>query len=157
RKAPEASGSLQVMKREKGGRPPKQSQSPAPTVEPVEEAELIEIAPSELVVSAAGEARQRLQQQVLDFVEKGRVSALDLVRRMSEGELAGVISDLGKAAPSQQDAAPARTQATIPEILEAVATGEIPPDEAALLFGGDRSRPSSQPQPSTPDVTGSVH
>jgi hypothetical protein len=39
------------------------------------------------------------------------------------------------------------------EILDAVAKGWLLPDEAAVFFGGDHSRLSSQPQPSTPGVT----
>jgi hypothetical protein len=37
-------------------------------------------------------------------------------------------------------------------ILDLVAKGELLPDEAAVFVGGDRSRPSSQTQPSTPGV-----
>jgi hypothetical protein len=142
RKALEQSGSIQVRKRDRGGRPPKQSQSPARKGAPLEDAELSEIVPSELVVSPAGEARQRLQQRVLDLV-------LDLVSRMSVGELAGAIGDLEKAGLSHQDAAPATTQAksttdeALQVILASVATGEITPDQASLLLGKPEVHPGA--------------
>jgi len=116
RKSLEKSGTIQVTKRDKGGRRPKQLEGRLQEVKQLEEAEPIDIASSESDVPVTDqyteEARQRLQQQVLDLVEKGKVSALALVKGMSAKQLEGVISGLEEPTPSQQDApGTAKTQA----------------------------------------------